>query len=317
MNSSTMLPNPYTPMAFLEPYDAEGHMLSAYVYSATTGALVWDWLMSIPDEYKMLSRGGISRSKVVYVCSRVFSLAFCLCSTIFQSAPVSNCQSLLSAIAVLTILALNTNTFLFFIRVRAVYGNSRRVTTFFSFCYVVVFGTSLYVPFALHARSISSESYRTDYCEEWRVNPWIAAAMLSNVINNTLVFFAISYRIASTSSEGWRSMLRSFFLGDGVPRVAKQLLHNGQLCYFATIALSITQIIMALTSTFYTTATIPVMALENAMTCRVHRGIILGLIGNSEHQTTTTFALSTVAWRTAERDDTAPKELGPDPSNPV
>lgn len=33
-------------------------------------ALVWDWLMSIPDEYKMLSRGGISRSKVVYVCSR-------------------------------------------------------------------------------------------------------------------------------------------------------------------------------------------------------------------------------------------------------
>lgn len=190
-----------------------------------------------------------------------------------------------------------------------------------------------------NAQSISSESYRTDYCEEWRVNPWIAAAMLSNVINNTLVFFAISYRIASTSSEGWRSMLRSFFLGDGVPRVAKQLLHNGQLCYLsvtpiptllvvtyphyaciltsATIALSITQIIMALTSTFYTTATIPVMALENAMTCRVHRGIILGLIGNSEHQTTTTFALSTVAWRTAERDDTAPKELGPDPSNPV
>lgn len=57
--------------------------------------------------------------------------------------------------------------------------------------------------------------------------------MLSNAINNTLVFLAISYRIAALSVGGDGSLARwkCFFMGDGAPRVAKQLLHGGQLSY--------------------------------------------------------------------------------------
>ena len=57
--------------------------------------------------------------------------------------------------------------------------------------------------------------------------------MLCNVANDTLVFLAISYRITSHSigDQGWRSTFRRFFRGDGVPRVAKDLLYNGQACY--------------------------------------------------------------------------------------
>lgn len=86
-----------------------------------------------------------------------------------------------------------------------------------------------------NVQSISSQSYTTNYCIETNVNTWVASAMLSNAINDTLVFLAISYRIASLSvgGQGWRSMLSCFFLGDGVPRVAKQLLHHGQLCYLS------------------------------------------------------------------------------------
>ena len=53
--------------------------------------------------------------------------------------------------SVALIIALNTNNILFFTRVRAVYGKSLRITALFGFCYMAVFGTSLSVPFALHA----------------------------------------------------------------------------------------------------------------------------------------------------------------------
>lgn len=76
---------------------------------------------------------------------------------------------------------------------------------------------------------------------------------------------------------------------------------------------------MALTTTFYSTLTIPVMALENAMTCRVHRGIVLGLIDNSELEPRTggeiPVALTTVVCGSMQTDNTTVK--GPDGSQQV
>lgn len=62
---------------------------------------------------------------------------------------------------------------------------------------------------------------------------WLASLIISNAVNGTLVFLAISYRIASNSmiGPGLRSNTRNFFRGDGAPRVVKALLHQGQLCY--------------------------------------------------------------------------------------
>ncbi|KAF7974728.1 hypothetical protein HWV62_11399 [Athelia sp. TMB] len=133
--------------------------------------------------------------------------------------------------------------------------------------------------------------------------------MLANAINDTLVFLAISYRIASrsTGGQGWRSMLRCFVHGDGIPRVWKELLRNGQLCYFATIVLSIAQIIVATTTEYKATFSIPVIALENVMTCRVHRAVVLGL----KDQAKSTFLLTTVITNTMTGSDSIMKEFNP------
>lgn len=203
-----------------------------------------------------------------------------------------NCQSLIYAISVLTILALNTNNILFLFRIRAVYGNSRWVNAFFGFWYLVVLGTSLGVPFVMHAAHIGP----TNYCLEAGVPIWTTSTMFANMINDTLVCLAISYRITSKSigGEGWRSALRCFFRGDGAPRVAKDLLRNGQLCYLATIVLSVLQIILTFATEYVATLTISVIALENIMTCRVHRSVILSLMADGEHHHDTPFALSTI-----------------------
>ncbi|KZP29519.1 hypothetical protein FIBSPDRAFT_946783 [Athelia psychrophila] len=283
MNSSDlMLPNPYMPMSYLTPPVAEMHMIKTNINLFTMGVLAWDWAMSIPDEYKIISIGGrLSSSKIMYFCSRVFAIASCVCSCIIYAAKVGDCQALGKALAALVVLTRNTNNLLFFSRVRAVYGNSLCVTFFFGFCYMVAFVTSMLVPSTLSAMHVGP----TEYCIEAEVKPWIASvAALCHAVYDTLVFLAISYRIASASigGDGRRSTLRCFFRGDGAPRVIKELLQNGQLCYLATIVTSITHIIVGLTTGYGTLFIMPVIAIQHIMTCRVHRTVILGLITSKQ-----------------------------------
>lgn len=86
--NTTGLPNPLDPMAYLPPADALASEFSTYLYMLTSGvsinfgdmytayidvvlqALIWDWVMSMPDEYTILSRGTLSVTKLVYVLSR-------------------------------------------------------------------------------------------------------------------------------------------------------------------------------------------------------------------------------------------------------
>lgn len=60
----------------------------------------------------------------------------------------------------------------------------------------------------------------------------------------------------------------------------------------STIVLSMAQIILGLTSEHGTLLTMPCIALEHVMTCRVHRAVILGLITDKQPPNST-FLLTT------------------------
>ncbi|KZP29583.1 hypothetical protein FIBSPDRAFT_1038876 [Athelia psychrophila] len=309
MNSSnSMLLNPLTPMSYLTPSAAEIHTLTANINLFTMGVLVWDWAMSMPDEYRILSIGRrLSLSNITYFGSRVFTVAACLCACILYVLPVSDCHALSKIFAAFLQLTLHSNNLLFFYRVRAVYSNSLRVTLFFGLCYMVVLVTCVFVPSTLNAIHIGP----TEYCVESETKPWIASlATICNVVNDTLVFLAISYRIAFTSigSADRRSALQRFFRGDGAPRVFKELLQNGQLYYLATIVTSIAHIILGLTTGYGTALTIPVVVVQHVMTCRVHRAVILGLANSNQPANTplvlTTFISSVDASTMDDRLDT-------------
>lgn len=200
------------------------------------------------------------------------SVAFCLIAAAFQGmsvhpplftqhvtewdSPVSNaddCQAFIRAIGALCIPALTFNSLLILIRARAVYGHSWRMTSllFLSWCTAV--GTSFVAPFALtavvHAHFLSNTALLTGLCQHIgptrrcvgnRVSPHLAIPIIMNAANGTFVFFAISYRIVSLSMRGdtWGARARTFFRGDGLPAVAKDLLHGGQLCYLCVAAIS-------------------------------------------------------------------------------
>ncbi|KZP15501.1 hypothetical protein FIBSPDRAFT_832648 [Athelia psychrophila] len=294
MNFSATSPvlNPDTLTPFLPPPLADILAVSTYTYFACVGALTWDWLMSMPDEYRVLSTGRMHLSKIAYICARICTLAFCLCSAAFVVAPIKNCQAMMHAISALTILALNTNNLLFFFRVRAVFGKSLSATVLFGFLYLAVFGTTMVIPFSLRAENIGP----TQRCIQSDVRNWLTSVMFTNSVHATFVFLAISYRISAQSvgGDGWYSKWRCFFRGDGAPRVLKVLLHNGQLCYLVTTAMSIALIILSFKTNYETTLLVPAVALENTMTSRVHRAVILGLITDRKRRPGTPVVLTAV-----------------------
>ncbi|KZP25245.1 hypothetical protein FIBSPDRAFT_950607 [Athelia psychrophila] len=225
---SLQLLNLFTPMVYLPPKQAYLHQLTAYIYVASLVVLAWDWLMSIPDKYQILSTGRISKSKIAYISARLCTLRFCLVMVVFQATPVGNCQTMVHMVDIFFILSTSTNNLLL-IRVCTVYGKSRSVTAFFGFWYLTVLGTSSASPWAMDAAHLGP----TKLCVYIKVQPWVSSATVCNAINGTLVFLAISYHVSSRSIDetGTCSAAQRFLRSDGPPRVLKDLLHQGQLCY--------------------------------------------------------------------------------------
>ncbi|KZP11057.1 hypothetical protein FIBSPDRAFT_871995 [Athelia psychrophila] len=311
MNSSASLqpPNSHTPMAYLPPELAALHELTTYVYVASLGVLAWDWLMSMPDEYRILSTGRISKSKVAYVGARLSTLGYCLTMIILQVAPISNCQTMLDIVDVFLILSSSTNNLLLFIRVRAVYGKSRSVTAFFGFWYLAVLGTTSAIPWAIEAAHLGP----TNLCIVIKAQTWLTTSIVCNAVNITLVFLAITYRISSRSihETGRRSAARRFLRSDGAPRVLKDLLHQGQLCYLATIMVYIPQIFLNFVKMpgYQGLLIVTVQVVENIMTSRVHRAVILGLITDGGRNAAPIEFTTIVSTTTASSDNKVLMEL--------
>ena len=59
--------------------------------------------------------------------------------------------------------------------------------------------------------------------------------IILTVVNDTLVFLAISYRMVSSAmvSCTWSARARSFFTGEGLHQLSKALLQSGQVYYLS------------------------------------------------------------------------------------
>jgi hypothetical protein len=145
-------------------------------------------------------------------------------------APVAKCNILMYAIGGCFVLALPSTSALFFFRVKAVYCNNKVITAFFAFLLIVLFGLSFLVPLALVVLHIGT----TQRCITTQVEKYAFAPAVLNLILDTLVFVAISFRIASNSIEGdtFRAFVKSFLRGEGLPKFSKSLLQDGQIYYW-------------------------------------------------------------------------------------
>lgn len=146
------------------------------------------------------------------------------------AAPIGHCVQIWRGIPWLYVIAIPATSLLFFFRVRAMYGNNLYVTLFFSFMLLAVVAGSVTSTQGVTLVPIGT----TNYCTNGRMDEYVIASGIIPLVNDTLVFIAITWRLVrgsvrvpSTRTGGsW-----SFIFGKHLPAFSRSLLQDGQVYY--------------------------------------------------------------------------------------
>ncbi|KAF5346001.1 hypothetical protein D9758_013869 [Tetrapyrgos nigripes] len=277
------LPNPLTPLAWLDPNIANHVEISRYASAITIGGFVWDIAVNIDSDYVLLFKKRIKHPTIIYYLSRIFTLGYILTNFTLQAGNIPNCQALMSAQGAFLALSQATTSLLFLFRVQAVYRHKKLVMVFFYLLWLTNLTFSILFPVHLRANHIRP----TRACINSGVTSFSEGFIASIIAYDSAVFIAVTYQILRSSvyEVGKRAQLRAFFGFEQLPAVSRALLSGGQHYYFITICCNIVNLVLkpALHTTspvFPGKVTVPVMAISNAMACIVFRKIKLGLISD-------------------------------------
>ncbi|KAK7679047.1 hypothetical protein QCA50_017991 [Cerrena zonata] len=271
-NNSMPLPNPMTPLAWLQPEIASQLEVARYLFSTVIGAWLCDVFLAIRGEIQIVKRHKLSLPDIVYVLARIVSGGYVMCSWAFVAAAVNNCHILAKTIGWFGAFALPCNSLLFFLRVRAVFLHSNIIVFGFLILWLSTL-SALTIPFTVNGAHIGT----TKSCINSEIRKLTSAGTVATAVFDTMVFLAISFRILQLSlRDSWKDRLfKSFLSGEGLGWVSKAVLHTGQLYFMATIGFNMLTVISVLSPTIppvlRSTSSAPNVALQNAMACRVYR----------------------------------------------
>ena len=119
---------------------------------------------------------------------------------------------------------------LFFSRTRAIFDKNPWVVAFFSGLWLAILGVSLAFIVVMFRPEQGAE---TAICLNPDVSSYITATIVISLINDTLVFLAISWRLFRNSyiTPTFNSGIRFLFFGEYLPVFSKVLFQDGQAYY--------------------------------------------------------------------------------------
>ncbi|CAL1702868.1 unnamed protein product [Somion occarium] len=263
-----LLLNPLTPPPGLSLELVSQLQTAGYIAVSVITAWLWDVVLSSSEDAQMFIEHRVGIPELVYMLARIASGGYVLTAIGFIVSSKSGCNVVQTAIGWFGAFAVPLNSLLFFLRVRAVFLGSRIALAVFGFLWLSTL-TSLTMPFGTKLGS-------TIVCGIGNVKPYTSAGYITLAVFDTTVFVAISWQILSMNlAETWRQRVRSFVGRDNMGQLSKALLQTGQSYYLATVGMNIFVLIVILTSAFppsiRAALTIPNIALQNAMACRVFR----------------------------------------------
>ncbi|KAL4243836.1 hypothetical protein ABKN59_010646 [Abortiporus biennis] len=115
MSASQTILNPETPLAWVSKSVAQQVEIVRYVFVGTLAAWIWDYLMSIWDEYRIFRKSGIKAIDVVYLLARFTTFSHIITALLFITAPIEHCHAMEIASAWVAFLAMPLNTLLYII----------------------------------------------------------------------------------------------------------------------------------------------------------------------------------------------------------
>ncbi|KAF9044940.1 hypothetical protein BJ165DRAFT_1404214 [Panaeolus papilionaceus] len=278
----TEIPNPLTPMAFLSPQLAVQVTTGTYVLIGGCAVFIWDFVDNLRSDYRLITEKPlkIRIPTIVYMISRLGTLGFALSSAIFGSAALTwDCRRFLRIVGAFYPITTPATSFLFFLRLRAVFDRNRIVVAIFGFIWIALFGSTFTVPIGLIGGNIGP----TKYCMTVEIREYIITSTVISLVHDTLVLLAISWRLMTFThtDPDIRRGVKTMVFGDYLPAFSRSLLHDGQKFYTATVSLTLLTVIMffidSVPPIYRLMFSIPNVALMNIMACRVFRNTKFGL----------------------------------------
>jgi len=73
----------------------------------------------------------------------------------------------------------------------------------------------------------------TNYCLNFALKDFVSSAGIVPLINDTLIFFAISYKLMSNTHVNYdiKTGVKTFLYGEYLPAFSKSLFQDGQMYY--------------------------------------------------------------------------------------
>ncbi|KAJ6556387.1 hypothetical protein B0H19DRAFT_1071491 [Mycena capillaripes] len=261
----------------LPPADIERQIqVSAYVFSGATAVLFWDILNNLGSDYSILFKQKFQWTGLVYALCRIGSAIYALGFTIFVSTPLRDCSGVHLAFNIFYSIGVSATALLFFLRLRAIYGADLLITIPFGFLWLAVLGSSLTVPISGTAKSVGNPPE----CLVGHPKAYAGLPGIIITVHDTLIYFAISYRLVSNFShpdekQTRRSRLTSLFSGSNLPAFSKSLFTDGQMYYMIAAIFNIVTTLMVympgVSVVYHAILVIPNLTLTSIMACRVYR----------------------------------------------
>ncbi|KZP14234.1 hypothetical protein FIBSPDRAFT_1048888 [Athelia psychrophila] len=256
---------------------SEEVIITAYASVVVLTAYLWDWLLSVTSEVRIVGRKTrLSLPLITYYLSRIPTLGYLICVSITNLGILPPVLPIEYAKLSFWWVASTANSFLFFIRVRAVFAHSRTIQALFCLLLLVI------------AISPTSQFYNTtipchytsvNYCDTWSPLSLIPNAAV--LLNDTLVCIFISKRVygnATYTSRGtafWERV-KQLCNSAGLFRISRVLLRSGLLYYGLTIGFQIastTHVFLGLPYAEF--VGMIYVGLSSALACRVFRMVLL------------------------------------------
>ncbi|KZP10686.1 hypothetical protein FIBSPDRAFT_962882 [Athelia psychrophila] len=276
-----------------------------YIAVCALTAVLWDWILSLADEYRIVKRCGASTAVFACFLARSSAVISCVLTLIFSMGIPSHdsCSGIFNGIGTMTAIGSASKAYLFLLRVRAVYGGSKLATV----CVVTgglavvltrIVGTSM-----VHTSPLGN----TRICGVTNVVLLPVISLWLNVAYDTFIFVSISVRLISHTTSTTNYGILWFVRGHGLPRTMRHLLQDGQLYYFVTLIFMLLAAVMAgdirVGPILQVIFTVPSGVVETILTCKVFRDMILRSLdtGLTSGAKTSTYT-GTYGTSTGERD---------------
>ncbi|KAF9242892.1 hypothetical protein BU15DRAFT_72541 [Melanogaster broomeanus] len=183
--------NPIVYLNYLQPSVANEYEVSRNVCLATLGALGWDVLSSIPEDWQIARTSKPTPVLFAYFSARTCALVVVLLSVLLRvTGPITQCGVFALTLCVFWVIASAASSYLFLKRVHAVFLKGRIVCHFFSFLWFAGCGTSFLT--LIGPLNDYYEIADTKHCIGSGVADYVSAAFIVPGLFDTLVFLAIT-----------------------------------------------------------------------------------------------------------------------------